>query len=73
MLRPRPNIHDLHLSGTQRRAAAYVRISTDHQQYSIDNQMQVISDYALSRGLEIVRTFTDAGRSGLSLQPYGLR
>jgi DNA invertase Pin-like site-specific DNA recombinase len=43
-------------------------MSTDHQQYSIDNQMQVISDYALSRGLEIVRTYSDAGRSGLSLQ-----
>jgi DNA invertase Pin-like site-specific DNA recombinase len=62
----KPSIH--HPSAMAGQAAAYVRMSTDHQQYSIDNQMQVISDYALSRGLEIVRTYSDAGRSGLSLQ-----
>lgn len=28
------------------RAAAYVRMSTEHQQYSTSNQMDVILDYA---------------------------
>ena len=68
MLTPRPNTHDVHADGTPVRAAAYVRMSTDHQQYSIENQMRVISDYAHSHGVEIVRTYADAGRSGLTLQ-----
>ena len=65
---PKPPItEDVSTRSTSRRAAAYVRMSTDHQQYSIENQMQVISDYALSRGVKIVRTYADAGRSGLTL------
>jgi len=36
------------------RAAAYVRMSTEHQQYSTSNQMDVIREYAKRRGLEIV-------------------
>jgi DNA invertase Pin-like site-specific DNA recombinase len=49
------------------RAATYVRMSTDHQQYSIDNQMQIISEYANARGIEIIRTYCDAARSGVTL------
>ncbi|MBX3574479.1 MAG: recombinase family protein [Mesorhizobium sp.] len=49
------------------RAAAYVRMSTEHQKYSTDNQMTVIQRYADHRHYEIVRTYTDAGKSGLSL------
>lgn len=50
-----------------RRAAEYVRMSTEHQQYSTENQRQVIQDYAMSRGMSIVRTYTDAGKSGLRI------
>jgi DNA invertase Pin-like site-specific DNA recombinase len=50
------------------RAARYVRMSTEHQQYSIENQSDVISSYAKSHGMEIVRTYADAGKSGLKLQ-----
>jgi DNA invertase Pin-like site-specific DNA recombinase len=50
-----------------RRAAEYVRMSTEHQQYSTENQRQVIQDYARSRGMSIVRTYTDAGKSGLRI------
>jgi DNA invertase Pin-like site-specific DNA recombinase len=50
------------------RAAQYVRMSTDHQRYSIEDQSRVIADYAAARGYEIVRTYADAGRSGLSLK-----
>ena len=49
------------------RAAAYVRMSTEHQQYSTENQSDVIRDYAAKRGLEIVQTFADAGKSGLRI------
>jgi DNA invertase Pin-like site-specific DNA recombinase len=50
------------------RAAEYVRMSTEHQQYSTENQRAVIQRYADDRGLIIVRTFTDAGKSGLGIQ-----
>src|ERR1700689_5214505 len=50
------------------RAAQYVRMSTDHQRYSIENQAAVIATYARLRGLTIVETYRDAGLSGLRLK-----
>lgn len=49
-------------------AAQYVRMSTEHQKYSIDNQSATISEYANRHGLTIVRTYADSGRSGLTLE-----
>jgi DNA invertase Pin-like site-specific DNA recombinase len=49
------------------RAAEYVRMSTDHQKYSTENQADAIRHYAASRGIEIVRTYADDGKSGLSI------
>ncbi len=49
------------------RAAQYVRMSTEHQQYSTLNQEDVIREYAEQRGFEIVKTYTDAGKSGLNV------
>jgi DNA invertase Pin-like site-specific DNA recombinase len=49
------------------RAAQYVRMSTEHQQYSTKNQSDVIREYASKRGYEIVRTYADAGKSGLRI------
>src|SRR3977135_2239678 len=49
------------------RAALYVRMSTDHQKYSTENQAEAMQRYAAQRGIEIVRTYADAGKSGLSL------
>lgn len=49
------------------RAAEYVRMSTEHQRYSTENQSAAIRKYAAQRGLEIVRTYVDAGRSGLTI------
>src|ERR1700722_9327314 len=49
------------------RAAMYVRMSTEHQQYSTENQGDTIREYAAKRGIEIVRTFTDSGKSGLKI------
>ena len=48
-------------------AVAYVRMSTDHQKYSTENQLDVIRGYADARGLKILRVFEDSGRSGLRL------
>lgn len=49
------------------RAAEYVRMSTDHQKYSTENQADAIRHYAATRGIEIVRTYADAGKSGLRI------
>lgn len=49
------------------RAAEYMRMSTDHQQYSIANQSAAIQEYANTHSIEIVRTYVDRGKSGLAL------
>lgn len=54
-------------AGRDGRAAAYVRMSTEHQQYSTENQLDIIQAFADSRGLEIVRVYADEGKSGLRL------
>jgi DNA invertase Pin-like site-specific DNA recombinase len=50
------------------RAAQYIRMSTDMQQYSLDNQADAIAVYAARRGLAVVRSYSDAGRSGVRLE-----
>src|SRR5256885_10120620 len=50
------------------RAAQYVRMSTDFQRYSIQNQAATIAAYALQRQFTIVRTYIDEGRSGLRIK-----
>src|SRR5262245_39097777 len=52
---------------TTKRAAEYVRMSTEHQQYSTANQADAIREYARRRGFEIVRTYADEGKSGLNV------
>jgi DNA invertase Pin-like site-specific DNA recombinase len=63
---PRKNL--LPKAQRAQRAAQYVRMSTDHQQYSIANQVAVIAAYAQRFGLEIVRTYRDEGKSGLHIK-----
>jgi DNA invertase Pin-like site-specific DNA recombinase len=50
------------------RAAQYVRMSTEHQKYSTENQADAIRNYAEQHGMEIVRTYSDAGKSGLNIE-----
>src|SRR5215510_9313570 len=50
------------------RAAQYVRMSTDYQRYSIENQAAVIAAYAQLHELSIVRTYRDEGESGLRIK-----
>lgn len=52
---------------TPLRAVEYVRMSTEHQQYSTENQRDKIREYAARRGLEIIRTYADEGKSGLRI------
>jgi len=42
-------------------------MSTEHQQYSTENQRRIIRQYAEARGLNVVKTYTDAGKSGLRI------
>jgi DNA invertase Pin-like site-specific DNA recombinase len=64
IVRPRSDL----LSPTSAsRAAQYVRMSTDHQHYSTQNQAAAIAVYAAQHDLVIVRTYADEGRSGLRI------
>lgn len=47
------------------RAAIYVRMSTESQNYSTDHQRHRIAEYAQGTGMQIVREYADEGRSGL--------
>jgi DNA invertase Pin-like site-specific DNA recombinase len=59
---------ELARSQTTLRAAQYVRMSTDYQRYSIENQAIVIAAYAQAHNLTIIRTYADKGESGLTLR-----
>jgi len=55
-------------------AAQYLRMSTEHQQYSRDNQSAAIQKYADSQGFHILQTYSDAAKSGIGLRRrLGLR
>ena len=48
--------------------AQYLRMSTNHQRYSLDNQGAALSRYAFEHGMVIVQTYSDPGCSGLELK-----
>ena len=49
-------------------AAQYLRMSTEHQQYSLDNQARSIKQYAEAHGFVISHTYSDSAKSGLWLR-----
>lgn len=49
-------------------AAQYLRMSTEHQRYSLDNQFEGIQRYAESHGFEVVHTYSDGAKSGVALK-----
>lgn len=51
----------------RRNAAMYVRMSTDHQKYSTENQADAIREYAERHQIDIIQTYTDSGKSGLRI------
>ncbi len=50
-----------------RRAAMYMRMSTEHQKYSIENQTAAIKEYAEKHGIEIVKEYVDDGKTGVTI------
>lgn len=60
-IRPEPR-------GDTSRAAQYLRMSTEHQKYSTENQADTNLRYAEQHLLRIVRTYEDGGKSGLRLK-----
>ena len=48
-------------------AALYIRMSTEHQDYSIANQTAALEQYAKENSLVIVKRFVDPGKTGLTL------
>src|SRR5271156_462968 len=43
-------------------------MSTEHQKYPIANQHDAISRYATEHGMAIVRTYSDAAKSGVTME-----
>lgn len=50
------------------RAAQYLRMSREHQNYSLEHQALANTAWATEHGVEIVRTYSDAGLSGVRLE-----
>jgi DNA invertase Pin-like site-specific DNA recombinase len=49
-------------------AAQYLRMSTEHQQYSLANQATAIQEYAETHGFDIVHTYWDPAKRGVVLK-----
>lgn len=55
-------------------AAQYLRMSTDHQRFSLGNQAAAIGAYAIAKGYDVVASYEDAGKSGLTIgERHGLK
>lgn len=48
-------------------AAQYLRMSTDMQECSMESQAVIIQRYANTNGFTIIKTYEDAGKSGLTI------
>ena len=62
-------MHSAHLTPV----AQYVRRSTEHQQYSLENQSIAIEKYAESHGFKVILTYFDAKTGLVFKQRGGLR
>jgi DNA invertase Pin-like site-specific DNA recombinase len=56
------------LPGTLIPVAQYLRMSTEHQKYSLDNQVAANGEYAEKNGFMVIKSYVDAGKSGLALK-----
>jgi len=52
-----PPFFDKNAKPKPRRAAVYMRMGTEHQNYSVENQAAAISEYAVRHGIEIVANY----------------
>jgi len=55
------------MSNQTRRAAQYIRMSTDRQDLSPLIQKDAITAFACANGIEIIRSYEDEGKSGVQL------
>lgn len=62
------NPANIPVAGAVVRAAEYLRMSTDHQRYSTANQSAAIREFAKQRDIEVVSTYSDEGKSGLTFE-----
>ena len=46
-------------------ASQYLRMSTEHQRYSLENQSSAIEQYAENHGFSVIQTYSDAARTGV--------
>lgn len=46
-------------------ASQYLRMSTEHQRYSLENQSSAIEKYAENHGFSVIQTYSDAARTGV--------
>jgi DNA invertase Pin-like site-specific DNA recombinase len=53
---------------THRHPSQYLRMSTEHRKYSLDNQAAAIEKYAQQNGFTVILTYADSGKSGLVLK-----
>ena len=58
--------HDRQSANSSR--SKYLRMSTEHQQYSLENQSTAMQKYAESHDFEVVHTYSDAAKSGIVLK-----
>jgi predicted solute-binding protein len=63
------SIHDATEQPSNVKAAEYVRMLTEHQQYSTDNQVDKIREYAAQRNIKIkfVRTYANEEKCDLNI------
>jgi predicted site-specific integrase-resolvase len=54
--------------GSNPTRAAVLRMSSENQRYSTENQQNAIAEYAEQHGYAVVASYIDAGKSGLSLK-----
>ena len=55
-------------------ASQYLRMSTEHQRYSLENQSSAIEMYAEKHGFSVIQTYSDAARTGVVFRKrQGLR
>ena len=48
--------------------AQYLRMSTEHQNFSLENQSTALAHYAAQNNFIVVRTYVDSGKSGVVLK-----
>lgn len=60
-------LESIHPNAGFKRAAVYVRMSSNPQDHSIEHQLVRLNAYANDNGFRVVKMYADAGKSGLCI------